>query len=78
MVIRAGSRAARAPSSRSSLPRPQGGDHLREREAPVAEWQPLPPGPEQLQRPGYYSRVATQARYIFNDLDDMVAFLGEI
>ena len=34
--------------------------------------------PEQLQRPGYHSRVATQARYIFNDLDDMVAFLGEI
>ena len=49
-----------------------------EREAPVAEWQPLPPGPEQLQRPGYHSRVATQARYIFNDLDDMVKFLGEI
>ena len=34
--------------------------------------------PEQLQRPGYFSRTATQARYIFNDLDDMVAFLGEI
>ena len=78
MVIRAGSRAARAPSSRSSLPRPQGGDHLRERGACRRMAVAPTSSPEQLQRPGYFSRTATQARYIFNDLDDMVAFLGEI